>query len=234
MKSIAAVLFLLFINQLEVFPYNYSAYLKFMYKPSKYSINEILIENLENKKEVKIKLIKYYLEQNNLLKAEYHVNKLKANDENSCIVKARFYIKKNNYPKATDFLKKALFKFNSQQAFHILENLNSVFFVKDFANCIKKAFEINPSLVNYYYHELKKCNIPLKKLIINYIIYSENPKISEKDFKKAVKNPKERIYYLEKLIKRRKYEWAEKLLKKILFKNPYLINIRRILILNLR
>lgn len=207
-----------------------------MYKPSKYSVDEVLINNLEKNEFINTKLIEYYLDLNDLKLALYYFQKInKRENEFSFIINSELFLKLKKEKNAVKLLKIALFDYNSESAFFILQNL---YFkgnksIPDFPKVVKKGMELNPYLINYYYSVLLKSkDINKKELFEQYISYSDDLRISENEFLAIELNKTEKLYYLEKIILKNKYKWAKKLYKEILFENPYLINLRRVLILN--
>ena len=213
-----------------------------MYKPNEKTIDGILINNLEGNELVNSKLIEYYLDKDKLKLALYYSKKLKnLTMEFSFIINSELFLKLKKDDNAIKLLKIALFDYNSQSAFYKLQNLkykkNKK--IKNFSKIIRKAIEIEPYLINFYYSTLLKdksiqtrTNLVKKELFEQYLSYSNNLKISLIDFEAINLNQLERLYYLEKIITKNNYSWAKKLYKKILIKNPYLINLRRVLILN--
>jgi len=213
-----------------------SSYLKFMYKPSKSSIENILIHNLEGNESVNNRLIKYYLDLDKIKIANYYSKKnKKIKSEFGFMINSELLLKLKKDNEAIMLLKKALFELNSENAFYLLQKLyyKKGKKIKNFPKVIEKGVELNPYLISYYYSSLAK-NSSIKKqreLFEKYLSYSNDLRISEYEFKNINLTEIQQLYYLEKLILKNNYKWAKKLYKSILFENPYLINLRRVLIL---
>lgn len=213
-----------------------------MYKPNEKTIDAVLINNLENNELINTKLVEYYLNKNKLKLALYYSKKIKnLSTEFGFLINSELFLKLKKDDKAIKLLKIALFDYNSQLAFYKLQNLKYKKHknIKNFSRIIKKAIEIEPYLINFYYFSLLKNkkiqsqpNLVKKELFEQYLSYSYNFKISQTDFEAIGLNQLEKIYYLEKIITKNNYLWAKNLYKKILIKNPYLLNLRRVLILN--
>jgi tetratricopeptide (TPR) repeat protein len=208
-----------------------------MSNPSEKTINNILINNLENNTEVNNKLIEYYLDNDNIKLALYYSKKnTKLTDEFTLITHAKLFLKLKKDDNAIKLLKRALFEYNSESAFYLLKNLYYKKHIKidNFIKVIKKGVEINPYLINYYYSILVKDDKTNKKeLFEQYLSYSDELKLSKDEFKNINLTQIEKIYYLEKIITKNNYKWAKELYKKILYKNPYLLNLRRLQILSI-
>ncbi len=232
------IFFSILIISLSLFasPDKRGAFLKFMYKPSVKTIDEILIKNLEYNEFVNNKLIEIYLKAGKLKLAQYYAKKIKKlSMEPSFIIHSELFLKLKKEDKAITLLKTALFDYNSELAFYRLQTLKSEQHknIKNFIEIIKKGIEINPYLINVYYSALlKNKNTNKKELFEQYLSYSDTLEISESDFKSINLNEQEKVYYLEKIIIKNNYKWAKKLYKKLLSQNPHLINLRRVLILN--
>ena len=232
------IFFSILITSLSLFasPGKRGAFLKFMYKPSVKTIDEILIKNLEYNEFVNNKLIEIYLKAGKLKLAQYYAKKIKKlSMESGFIIHSELFLKLKKEDKAITLLKTALFDYNSEQAFYRLQTLKSEQHknIKNFIEIIKKGIEINPYLINVYYSALlKNKNTNKKELFEQYLSYSDTLEISESDFKSINLNEQEKVYYLEKIIIKNNYKWAKKLYKKLLSQNPHLINLRRVLILN--
>ena len=207
-----------------------------MYKASETSINDILIYNLEGNEAVNNKLIKYYLDIDKIKVADYYSKKnKKIKSEFGFLINSRLLLKLKKSEEAIKLLKLALFEFNSEASFYELQNLyyKKSKKIKDFFKVVEKGVELNPYLISYYYSLLVKNSDKKKQkeLFENYLSYSKDLRITEYEFKNIGLTEIEKLYYLEKIILKNKHKWAKNLYKSILLENPYLINLRRVLIL---